>query len=77
MTRPIRPARGFAATLLLAAATFLASKATATIDVMYVTHVSGPELCDHFTTNNLDYGNFISAGHRIPVPRGTTIRVSR
>lgn len=76
MTRPIGIARGFAATLLLAAATLLASEATATIDVMYVTHTSGPELCDHFTTNNLDYGAFMSAGRRIPVPRGTTLRVT-
>lgn len=64
------------AVLLAAAAALFAGEAAATIDVMYVTHTSGPALCDNFTTNNLDYGNFISAGHRIPVPRGTTIRVT-
>lgn len=76
MTRFIVSARGRAATLLLAAAGLLAGEAAAKIDVMYVTHTSGPELCDHFTTNNLDYGLFLSNGHRIPVPRGTTLRVT-
>ena len=61
---------------LALAAVLAALPAAAKIDVMYVTHVSGPALCDNFTTNNLDYGNFMDAGHRIPLPRGTTIRVT-
>lgn len=59
-----------------AAAALLAGPALAKINVIYVTHTSGPALCDHFTTNNIDYGLFIANGHRIPVPRGTTIRVT-
>ena len=62
--------------VLAAAAALLAGPAFAKINVIYVTHTSGPELCDHFTTNNIDYGLFIANGHRIPVPRGTTIRVT-
>jgi hypothetical protein len=64
------------ALLALAAALFVARPAAAKIDVIYVTHTSGPALCDHFTTNNIDYGLFLSNGHRIPVPRGTTIQVT-
>jgi hypothetical protein len=63
-------------TLLLAAAALFAGEAAAKIDVLYVTHRSGPALCDHFTTNNIDYGRFLSSGDRIPVPRGATIRVT-
>jgi hypothetical protein len=62
--------------LVVLSALLVALPAAAKIDVMYVTHRSGPALCDHFTTNNIDYGNFISSGDRIPVPRGTTIRVT-
>ena len=74
----MRPGLRGAALVLAAgaASALLAGPAAATINVMYVTHSSGPTLCDHFTSNNLDYGRFISSGHRIPVPRGTTIRVT-
>jgi hypothetical protein len=65
-----------ATVLLVTAAALLAGDAPAKINVMYVTHTSGPALCDHFTSNNLDYGIFMSQGKRIPVPRGTTIRVT-
>lgn len=71
-----RLARNLAPLALLAASALLAGPLAATIDVIYVTHTSGPALCDHFTTNNIDYGRFISSGDRIPVPRGTTIRVT-
>jgi hypothetical protein len=68
--------RTAARVLLVAAAALLAGPASAKINVIYVTHTSGPALCDHFTTNNIDYGLFMANGHRIPLPRGTTIRVT-
>lgn len=64
------------ALLALASALLVALPAAAKIDVMYVTHTSGPALCNNFTTNNIDYENFMSADRRIPVPRGTKIRVT-
>ena len=48
--------------LLLAGAALAARDASATINVIYVTHHSGPALCDNFTSNNIDYGRFISSG---------------
>ena len=62
--------------LLLFSTLLVALPAAARIDVMFVSHTSGPALCDHFTTNNLDYGRFISSGDRIPVPRGATLHVT-
>lgn len=64
------------ALLALSSALLVALPAAAKIDVMYVDHRSGPALCNHFTSNNIDYGHFISTGDRIPLPRGTTIRVT-
>ncbi|MCM3876994.1 MAG: hypothetical protein NEA02_11310 [Thermoanaerobaculia bacterium] len=64
------------ALLALSSALLVALPAAAKIDVMYVTHTSGPALCNNFTTNNIDYGQFLSNDHRIPVPRGTKIRVT-
>ncbi len=62
--------------LLALVAVLAALPAAATIDVMYVTHTSGPALCNNFTTNNIDYGRFISSGDRITVARDTTFRVT-
>ena len=75
MNRRLLPPYGPA---LLTLFTFLliARPAAARIDVMFVNHTSGPALCDHFTSNNLDYGRFLSSGDRIPVPRGTTLHVT-
>ncbi len=64
--------------LLLAAATALlvSGTAEATIDTMFVDHVSGPALCGSFATNpKIAYGNFMSQHHRITVPQGATFRV--
>ena len=68
--------RGAARLLAVAAALLLARGAEATIDTMFVNHVSGPALCGSFATNpEIAYGQFMSLHHRITVPRGATFRV--
>ncbi|HTS02488.1 MAG TPA: CARDB domain-containing protein [Thermoanaerobaculia bacterium] len=62
--------------LILAASTLLTLPASATIDTMFVNHVQGPALCGSFGSNpEIDYGNFMSRGQRITVPRGATFLV--
>lgn len=76
MTTRFSPVRPGAAALLVAAATLLAGRADATIDTMFVNHVSGPALCGSFATNpEIAYGNFMSRHQRITVPRGATFKV--
>ncbi len=68
--------RGAAGLLAGAAALLLAGTAEATIDTMFVNHVSGPALCGSFASNpEIAYGNFMSRHHRITVPRGATFKV--
>jgi len=72
MTRPPR----LLPLLAAAAALLAAGRATATIDTMFVNHVSGPALCGSFATNpEIAYGNFMSRGQRITVPQGATFLV--
>jgi hypothetical protein len=68
--------RLFAFSASAAALLALAGAADATIDTMFVNHVSGPALCGSLATNpEIAYGNFMSQHHRLKVPRGATFLV--
>lgn len=70
------PAPSRIAFFALAAALSFALPAAATIDTMFINHVSGPALCSSFANNpEVAYETFMSQGHRIQVPRGATFLV--
>jgi hypothetical protein len=70
------PIRRHLPLLAAAAALLLARAADATIDTMFVNHVSGPALCGSLATNpEIAYGDFMNKHHRLKVPQGATFLV--